>query len=304
MTKGMVTGYPVRGMNAVLWRNPVSRDPVAGILRAKEQVNTWNILLGRGCDQTQVDKLMRLDISQGNGLSKTEVEELLGTPTSVGGLGWYVGRNDRWRELSVGTVFKKARILDVMPGVTDEIKSWEREGVTIGASMVGEMARDRLDLSKADRDVTRGTTEPTVAVLPYQNARLAAAVSTRAHKKRELQGRLLTDYVLREKVRQRDWEWIHTSYVMNEQQSRLVESRAGRRIWVDWLLGDLPFSLPVVQANNQLSVSVVGNNINERLWGGLLTRPKFNYSNVRRTAVTGEYLTRMLVNDRSVQQTG
>lgn len=85
-----LVGYPARGVAALLFRNPISKDPPAGADRIKEMANDWLQVMRRVRNTgPKVWSQMVRDIAKGNNISKKVVEDVLHTPSNLGGLGVY-----------------------------------------------------------------------------------------------------------------------------------------------------------------------------------------------------------------------
>jgi len=81
-------GYPARGVAALLFRNPISKDPPAGAERIREMCNDWLQVLRRTAGKAaKVLKHMIQDISLGNSIPKADVEKIIHIPSNLGGIG-------------------------------------------------------------------------------------------------------------------------------------------------------------------------------------------------------------------------
>jgi hypothetical protein len=85
--RGMVSGYPARGINAVLWAGPLSRSLAVGETRMRDQFKAWNALIARGMSEHKCMKHAYVDISRGNAISKKLIKRWFHTPALFGGLG-------------------------------------------------------------------------------------------------------------------------------------------------------------------------------------------------------------------------
>jgi hypothetical protein len=305
---GDVSGYPVRTVLGILWRNPVSRDPPSGVLRASEQASQWNLLVGRGASKRAVLHHMRSDIANANNLSRSEVDALLQTPRCFGGLGMFDprGTND-WLELQPGRIETTAhvRIADVR-SLDSELQRWVESGLPATKEWaVGELSGN-LELPRARKEVIPGGVVPHTAIRQYTwEPTGGGAVPLRAHMRAELP-RTLGDAALRLAIRHRMWDWIETQWMDSSllAVSERIRSNGGRRIWIDWLEGKLPFAAPLVWGWSQLAVSDTADSINRAAWARIVGKWKFNMANVKRAAYTAEIWIRWHLSHRRVHQGG
>jgi hypothetical protein len=289
---GVVSGYPVRGISSLLWRNPISRDPPAGLLRLNEQLKGWNLLVGRGADEKSVYKLMLLDMTQGNGLSKHEVIGLLETPATVGGLGYWQSGSTDWYSVSPGKVDYRAKLVkETVRGMNNELEVWNKIGPAFDEKDAIQSLADNLELAKAPVDVTKGSVEE----VPYLRPRLwvvvpsLGAVPTAARSKKDLPT-TLNGFMLDTAIANRDWQWVREVWLdpsLRDVSDR-IESNGGRRVWVDWLRGKLPIKLPTIPSWSDLKPSILFAELINHVWARVYSKSSFNMTVITRAFVTAE----------------
>ena len=294
---GDVSGYLVRGVLSLLWRNPVSRDPVAGILRLGEQVVGWNTIAGRGGDHSAVLRLMLRDMSGANGISKADVLRVLHTPSSVGGAGLFSPVNNEGLAMEIGRVDVHTKLeLDSIQGLQGEVRQWKDLGVIVGNDVITDVAKGVLELTLAKKDVTPGKLkEVTIPSRARFGSGFGSGMPMAARWRKELP-RTTLQSVVREAVHQRNWEWIRWAIDPDMATfARRIEVHGGRAVWLDWITGNLPFHSPSVFGWSALCGAVVGEGINESAWSDVSLRPRFTRSTVERYAVSAEEEARSMV---------
>jgi hypothetical protein len=304
---GLVSGYPSRATNAILWRNPVSRDPPAGINRAREMLHSWNVLLSRGSDYDKVYPYLRQDLSNGNGWTNEEVDAVLRTPVAFGGLGWNLDDSGEWRSFVPTQVKKTFKLANKgFPGLRPAVKELSSVGFDLTSTQVMEWAKGLFDVNRVRTEITGGETKEIQPIRPYhrnfasgRGTPLQASMSDRIRT-------TFGTYPLEIAVLRKDWKWLQEVAISDEQRlvSHMILQRGGRRIWVDWLLGKLPFSTPEVPywANDVVGFDL--NKLYQNAFSWLLTRPKFGYQSVRRAAYTAERQVRLFLSGLPVRLGG
>jgi hypothetical protein len=302
---GVVSGYPVRSLNSLLWRNPVSRDPVAGLLRAREQVNSWNMLIGRGGDKDATLRLMMRDVSAGNGLSLDQVRRLLGTPACVGGLGLWPAQD--WLSIDEGhTTTKVSFDPSSASGLRLELPKWEAAGLGWTKHEALRALGDNLEVNKVPKEVTPGSVYEPQKVSPYPwswGGGGGVALGARMDPKLP---RTLGTPSLDRAIRLRMWDWIESVWLDPDLRgiSGTIRQRGGRRVWVDWLQGKLPYKVPNVIGFSAMQISVLFDAASKAAWSRLVTKWKFNYTTVLRSALTVECVVRDACRHASIRLGG
>jgi hypothetical protein len=306
---GVTSGYMVRGILSLLWRNPVSRDPPAGLLRMSEQVKGWNLVIGRGADKDRAFRLMLSDLSQGNGLSKEEVLGVLATPASVGGLGLINIEIDKWLVYKPGKITTEAVIdLTTTRGLRYETEWWKDRGIELKPRNIMDAIITNLDLPNAEKNVVAGTiTERDVYSTRRHTSYVGGGgIPVQCPQRKDIPG-VLAGEVLKRKIKDKDWDWVRGFWVPEELRSvsRMIEQRSSRRVWLSWILGKLPYRQPVVIGHSELQTSVVFDGLAKAYWSGLITRRwNVNWRNVESSALSCEYTTRRNVTSSVVRLGG
>jgi hypothetical protein len=294
---GGVSGYMARAVNSLLWRNPINKDPVGGLLRAREQLTSWNVIIGRGGNvKRTVDHMVR-DIAGGNGLSFGQVWELLRTPASVGGLGALKPSPEgNWLAMTEGTFSVRPRIeWSSIHGLDDEKKYWSDRGIELTDKMLYDSVVDKLEFTRVRKEVVAGSVfevDPVVPILREIDG--GGGIPITAPRPKGERKTVVGDIVMREMVRRRDWTRLEEFFVDPSWSwcSKRILQHGGRRVWVDWVLGKLPFSQPVVFGCSGLMVSVQWKEVVKGYWSYVVGRQKFSYKTVLRAAIAAELVAR------------
>jgi hypothetical protein len=299
VTRNGVSGYPARSILSIMQRNPVTRDPLAGIGRASEQVVSWNTLLARGGDKNKIYKLMLRDIANGNGLSKKQVAKLLGTPVAVGGLGWKLNTKD-WASLTLGRINKSVIFDEKNPkkAIDSQVLWWKNNyNIEIPKSMTHKYLISVLDLPKAKISIEHMEYKEVQSITPWFTRKLGNGLNSgmklHAYPK-DMFPKTLIREALDVQVRRKDWQWIQEEYIAEElkNMSSRIKMRGGNRVWVDWIVGRLPWHTPVVPGWNVNLVSKISMNFQKYAFSRLCMRAKFNYTDIKRVVLASEYYVR------------
>jgi hypothetical protein len=289
VTAENVSGYPVRAILGLLWRNPVSRDPPAGMLRMNEQVRSWNLILARGGDWRRVKPHMLRDLGAANGLGTAEVLGVLSTPAVLGGSGFFNDYLSTY-EFKPGVVETHGHIdISTVKGLKSELSRWRNAGILVSDKLIQEGIKDKLELSKAKKDVTPGLVTQTEPIYAQPRDVRGGSVPLQAPPSPEISG-VLTEVILRDAVRSKNFDWIRNVYIHPDWRnlSNDIERKGGRRVWIDWVLGNLPWHTPVRPGWSDL---VVGNLMSE-LFKGIFARvvafANWNYSILLQEALAAE----------------
>ena len=162
-----VSGYPLRGLGSLMWRNPITIDQPKGLLRMTEQVRSWNLVMSRGYSQKEGTKHMFRDIGWGNSISRKEVISVLSTPASLGGVGYYPP-NLPWTSFSPGTV-ERETVVEVgdIRGLDHEIRKLKSLGVEMPKEEVVRKIAGNLVMRDAKTEVIPGEVKPIEHVMPF-----------------------------------------------------------------------------------------------------------------------------------------
>lgn len=298
---GLVRGYVVRGINTILWRNPGSSDPPRGLMRASDQMKSWNKLVARGGNKRRIEELMIQDIMGGNALSRDDVLDLLSTPTTVGGLGYSLGTpRDRWLSFKPGEVKYNTEIKKAgLKGIETELGVWATKyGRTFTEREKTEALIDRLDVSTfAEREVVEGVaTETPMRKMSAMNWELSYLTHPTEHPPMAAYARegwpdLFGDFVLKEELQgDNAFEFVQNKWIALELQdvSERIYKRGKKRVWIDWVNGKLPFKAPVVPGWREEAVSLCYKNVVGHFWARLLRRMTFNKNDIYSIALLAE----------------
>lgn len=292
-SEGSVCGYHCRSINALLWRNPVSRDPPAGILRAREICMQWSSVIGRGGDREECIRLMKSDISGATGTSEEIVTGLMITPACLGGLGCQIDFGSQWYSLTAGVRECKAHLnFSTIPGLDWEREELSKLGMKLTDVSVERAVFSRVELVSDAFDVVHGDISPIGLKLEYDTL---DRVEKRVPKPvmNDAVPITLGQAALYQAIQSRDYKWIRETYLNTESQaiSDHIEKRGGRAVWLGWLQGNLPFVKPVILGYSSLAVASEYSIWEKSAWAVLMTRARFTMDTVRRLAVSCEIMT-------------
>jgi len=307
-----VNGYMIRAVNSLLWRNPIAMDPPKGMLRAKEQLKQWNLVIGRDADIDVSKKYMIRDITNGNGWSEDVTIRLFHTPCTVGGLGLYDPEfNLPWYTFKPGNVTQEVNVKqDNIKGLDKELQFWKGEGVEIGKNEAVKFIIPNLKMTDAPKEIVEGSV-----------ARVEKIYSLMRHSysfKHNYKGRFrkpkferdlaptLAELVLDNKIREKDWDYINDNILAAEcrEFSIRLKKKAGNTVWIDWLRDKLPWHPPVVIGWSDLKPTYVYNNLADQVWDELMMYNRISYLTVRRGALTAELNTRKIVREAHIRLGG
>jgi hypothetical protein len=293
---GDVSGYPARGILSLLWRNPVSMDPVAGKLRAREQLKGWNLMIGRGCDKKLVCREMFRDITQGNGLSADELGVLLRTPASQGGFGFWeptlaMMDSRKGLEFQVGQVRVKARIVEsTVKGLDWNIMRLAELGMKVSKSEAVAHIIPNLELLHARKEIEPGGIREVELIKPVTWRGTGARGCALTPQVSEDMPQTLAGLGLSKAKEQKDWEWIQNVYIaeVDRELSKRILKHGGRRVWLDWIDNKLAFAAPVVPGWSETAISVEFSKIVSSYWTRVVSYYRFTTTSVIRAAIACE----------------
>jgi hypothetical protein len=294
----VTAGYFARAINGILWRNPVSRDPPAGAVRASEQVSSWNTMIGRGGDVVACLRSMRRDVVGANGITNAQFDSLIATPVCMGGLGFLSDPGAEWSRIERG-VLKPGVDVDIstIKGVSWLAHRSQELGVDISEQEVAAELASNLQWPVAD---TLGEMKvvPVERVIPFlwDLSQGEGAIPLSGVSSPEIP-RTVALLVLQKAIRAKQWEWIEEVWLLPSMRevSARIRQRGGRRVWLDWLEGKLPFSTPVVPGYSSLQCGVEATRVSRLAWQKTVAKARFNMSYVVRAAYTAEIETRRIV---------
>ena len=298
-----VSGYPARGVLALLWRNPVSKDPIAGLLRIREQVKSWNLMIGRGADKKSVLLHMYKDVTAANGITKEELTTILRTPASVGGLGFYPHKGEnKGLKIDAG-VKNNLETLDVnsVSGLDWNIDRLRDMGMHISKEEAVAFISNNVEMVGVKVDVTKGEVNIVDIPKPVTWTASGGKVPMVPRVSKEIP-KTLGMLALSKAVRDKRWSWIQDVYVdvRDRPISTRIHRRGGRATWIAWLKGSLPFSMPIVQGWSDAAVSIFYLPLAQAYWSRVANYYKFNLYGVRRAAVAMEEELRVMMLNRII----
>jgi len=298
---GNTSGYYGRAIPSLMWRNPVSRDPPSGLSRAREQVKGWMTFHARGADFETVVQDLVVDIEKANGLSFDTVRRWLATPASLGGAGLFRSLETVGVEMIQGTQVRLGRVVSGLPGIAKYLEEAKTYGVPqydINQWALGLVDVKGNIVSKRNAEF-RFVTIPIVKRARAIDFARTKGVSLRPRWVHDLEINPLHNLILTHLVREKDWAMIRELLDPGYRGiSDAVERKGGRRVWVDWLLGRLPFSQPTVPGWSELAVSVWFDAAVIDAWSRLMSKYAFNMTNVRKAAVVCELSVREALGGR------
>lgn len=140
-----LTGYPLRGVSALCFSNPVSELPYPGKNRVSEMFESWMTVVRRmQSNESQYYRLMIHDIAQANGLSNMEVDDIIHAAACNGGMGMHP-LNDKLVNYTESSVQYLARIPESESarrlGLNEnQVKFLDRQ-YALGVQMTGKVER-------------------------------------------------------------------------------------------------------------------------------------------------------------------
>jgi hypothetical protein len=286
---GDVSGYPARGVLGLLWRNPVSRDPIAGLLRAREQLKAWNLMLGRGTDRQKTMKHMYNDITAANGITNTVLRLILSTPASSGGFGFYPpGLLKEGKEFKVGQSNVKAKIVeDSIKGLDWNIAQLELLGMKVSKKEAIAHIIPNVEAIHAKKEIIAGEIVDVNIPKPVMWECSSAKGVPIVPRVNEEIPRTLAGLGLSKAKELRNWDWIQNVYINVDDRaiSKRIHKRGGRRVWLDWIDNKLAFAAPVVPAWSETAISVEFNALVSSYWTRVVSYHRFTSTSILRAAI-------------------
>jgi hypothetical protein len=289
---GLVTGYYFRSITSILWRNPGSRDPVAGIERLSEIARGWNTFISRGFPLKKGLQQYLNDATGGSRIPREVIQEITNTPASLGGLGY--GNSGRIKYTPGKYTRQYAIEKEDIKGLRKLNERWKRIAPFFDEQGYRQTMVENLDLPHAKKEITVGEYEryakPIYAFQGYlRNGNVPYVCPS--NDKLPLTGK---DVVLRQAIRVRDLDWIRNVYVDPEWRviSRRIEQRGGRRVWFGWLTGDLPFKPPNIWGYSSAYISAYYDDVARAGMTELIMLQSFSMRTVYRICMLVENTTR------------
>jgi hypothetical protein len=263
----VVWGYPARVVGSLLWRSPISRDPVAGELRFRESWENWNLFMSRGMSAERTIGHAVRDLANANGISEDEARIIISTPAAVGGMGsGPISRPSAiqvptWLSISAGSVQQKVSVKSsALPGLRADVARWSALGRHVDESMISQFTLRTLTFPTAKKDVTPGRVTKVEPIYPKKVSEAKflpqGGWPTQGNRRHTLPS-ILSNEVLERAIRDKDYDWIEQVYLNPDLDyvSSAVRSKSSRSVWLAWVTGDLPYRVPIVPG---WSTAVVG----------------------------------------------
>lgn len=264
-------GYPARSINALLSRSPITKDPVSGILRARQQLTNWMIAHNRGLNVTD---FMRDDICNANQLSADRFEAWLHSPASVGGAGMFPWAAT-WVSISPGTILKHAHT-----GIAFSENPQEQEFLS---KMISDYT-NTLDTPGEIRDVPRLR-----SLRCDRPGRLPISPKFRD----ELYSNMFQLQLLKERqVSNKDYaSMIDSIHPEQRQTAHTIRQKCGNAVFMDWYTGKLDYHCPVVPNVAERIVSAFAQRFYEQAFFNVVTynnNKLVNKTLIKRSALWAE----------------
>jgi len=291
-----VSGYPARAVGSVVFRNPVNDDPPRGMLRIREMYANWLLIFGRTGNFDY--KLLHEDVSRSNGVSVEDLKLLETTPAALGGLGMY----------PPGPVGVKI-------AVSEDVQDWSFTSTPkILRSLADTLVTTRTDAATAVKYLEKKWLKaifPQALVRQRKEPDAAERIQVPTPLDAEARNYLSSGIPLSPNVNPRlgpskaeavrELEPLETWWMTEESKTDaiLVKKRCMRRVYLDWVKGNLPFSPPTVP--NYLP-AIVGQQyklIARTWWAWCLTHTKVTYDLVVKAAIRAEDETRLALRGRN-----
>lgn len=298
---GLVAGYPSRSIPALVFRNPVTRELVRGEERIRESVSSWNTCFAR-VGAVSLGPMIE-DVARSNHIPADTVQALLRTPACYGGLGF--GAPDAalpWARVSKGRAISHWSPV-TLPPLARALGDW------------GVAAEDLAGLWKDNVEPPGGTKvtfEPfeVEAVLerpvPYTHLdvpKVRSHLRARADPKRPPSVSSVLEAAIRDATSWPELDKAVESWLDPTQMPEYVRlrPRCSKRVVKAWLLGKLPFSVPVIPLWSSLAVSVLYERYAEGVWAWLFGTGRIGWARVLRAAFTVEVQVRELLAVASIR---
>lgn len=296
----LVSGYPVRGILSILYRNPVSREAAPGEDRIFELASNW-LTVARRC-KTELKVFRRwmvADIAQANGLTSEQVNDIVDTPASYGGLG--LGNEAKSIHIKKGEVKIKGKIQSREPvelgKLSKEIQVMWEANVDVGPKVEKEFQNYEIEIT--DSETPR-------YVMSELQVSLPGKVSVNPDYRQDLYPSVLAAYKERAKkataaqLYQEAHEWLEPSTISVLAN---MKSKMSLRIIKQWLTGDLPYRVPQSLIQGPTVVSTVYKLFADYYWQKL-TLGRVNKNSLQKALYTAEQATLALLPKIPIQVLG
>lgn len=290
---GVARGYPARAISALLWRNPLTKDPPKGLFRIGEQVNSWSTAFSRDAfDRGRVFKHMLDDICNSNNITRHQAWRVLNTPATVGGIGLFEEEVD-WLGVEPGRVESTARLVPMgLRGLNSVVSEWAKVGVPFTTEQVAEGIQGNVKMEDGSVEVLAGALKPIqkslYPTLMWPSQLWKNSLFPTVAKKSDALPETLSDVALGRAINEKRWDWIRDVYLdatVRSSWDKLL-THSTRWVQIAWLKGELPFSVPVVFGHDPKLVSLIHTRLVNFYWSiMMLERSSQNRQVSRETAI-------------------
>lgn len=278
---GVVAGYPARAVGSLVFRNPVNSDPISGMLRVREEYGSWKLLF----DRSGVYRwdMCREDVSRGNGISITNLLLLEKTPAAVGGLGLIWDDTLVWGASMISSDLERDWTFARTPPAVGKVaakynidKTWLTghwlKNVVPRSKVVKKLDPDKIELVKIPEPISN-------YYLPLSGPDAWMTPRPDYSKYSEIQIAFFIDE-----------DPLSTFWMTEESKvaAKYISKHCSRRVYIDWVRGKLPWSMPIVSGVIAISTSTLLEQYSAYWWTWVLGHWKVSYSLVERAAVSCE----------------
>lgn len=296
--KGEVSGYVVRAVPSIFWRNPVNRDPPQGFSRLEGQLDSWNTLISRGWNMSQIYEDALLDMYSANKTifqNKKQMMEVLITPKANGGLGWVALREEMERrripynlsayetsqELNKVILPYKEDVFKDFPVDEERKKGMWRKLVKQTIFTIDSKGLE-IDKEGQIRSAFRASFTGKDYNFDINNGKIGPRFDVSI----PLSGRSSYIETIRNKEDYDEKLFDNDTNL----ESRRVLQYGGKRVWLEWIKGRLPLGGDVFYRYGKEQFSYFVSRFFKRAWNGMIWGQHFNMSILRGIAVRSQML--------------
>jgi hypothetical protein len=287
----VLTGYPARGIGGVLYAKPTSVDIEDASERIRQVVTSWLTIHNR----TGFDELPLLgeELSRILKLTKRDVQRLLETPSTFGGLGYlpWTGTFDMGLGI-VSLMYKPFQLPEFgLVGWSELISDY---GELFLTPLVKKLKTILQPKKQAKRKILEQLEIVDVAAAwPKSMYKATFEVPTSA---RVAGGLFSTGLIYEELMRLKRYdEAVNLLDDESKVMAQRMKMKASRRVWLDFMVGKLPFHKPVVRGVNDTLVASVYAKQAGQYMGAIVQRKHISYSDVLNAAYCAERATRSVL---------
>lgn len=297
---GSISGYPARGVPSLMWRNPVGVPPAPGAIRVREMASSWNLVFNRMGKRS--DALMVKDIARANRLEGGTVVAILGTPAAFGGVGLFTDYEGTWAQVTP-TVLQPNWRFQSVPTIAIELgKEWSIRPDDLARYWATNVEVESGTEVKSEPEVRGiGRCEPAKAgAMPVYHALVPLHTRFRP----EIPPSACA-VLVQIAIENREWGKIRGMVeVGTEGIFDDMFRRTSRRVFIDWVLARLPFSVPVLAGWSDLAVSATYNVFAKGMWSWCCQRHRVSLRLVKSAAYRAEIATRQHLEAQEIRISG